>query len=363
MSKAIARTPTPPGPTKAARASAAERMRSQLGDFWGKPLLGLPHGMDLLWTMYITVTASDPTPDAVSFYRALCQKNAAAYRTSDVWVAPDSMSTRIAEHPFLTNSSVVIGNLEDAAPARDGLVYFPNPIRLFDLHPIHGLAWHMNGTGDALELDIETITATRLIPSRLPPMLAATTKLPSTPFCPNGLAHLADRVLAGSSNYELFGAPGPSTTLALLLAFWELRRPTTPDAPGDQAASAAPDEDLLSVPQYRISKSKSKSKSKSRQRPRKREIRIIQEPRHITTSSDMEPDSAGTGPKWREGTLRWEVSAKWQNRCPNPHQHRAIVEAGGVCRPVRVRVKDHANGPKGRPIDPRRAVRIVPERP
>ncbi|MFE4304813.1 hypothetical protein ACFRR6_01855 [Streptomyces sp. NPDC056891] len=360
MAKAIARTPTLPGPTKAARASAAERMRSQLADFWGKPILGLPHGMDLLWTMYITVTANDPTPDAVAFYRALCQKNAAAYRSSDVWVAPDSMSTRITEHPFLTNASVVIGNLEDAAPARDGLVYFPNPIQLFDLHPIHGIAWHMDGTGDDLELDIETITATSLIPSRLPPMLAATTKLTSTPFCPNGLAHLADRVLAGSSNFELFGAPGPSTTLALLLAFWELRRPTTPlDTPDDQSTSAAPDEDLLTVPQYRASGNKSKRK----QRPRKREIRIIQEPRHNSASTDVEPDSTGTGPKWREDTLRWEVSAQWQNRCPNPHQHRAIVEAGGVCNPVRVRVKDHTNGPKGRSVDPRRAVRIVPERP
>ncbi|MEV6676260.1 hypothetical protein AB0N09_05235 [Streptomyces erythrochromogenes] len=107
----------PPGPTTAARAGTAERMRSQLADFWGKPTRGVPNGMDLLQTMYITVTANDATWDALTYYRTHCQKHAAAYRSSDVWVAPDSMGARIAEHPFLTNASIVIGNLEDAAPA------------------------------------------------------------------------------------------------------------------------------------------------------------------------------------------------------------------------------------------------------
>lgn len=361
MAKAIAPAPTLPGAANAARASAAERMRAQLADFWGKPVLGRPLGMHLLWTMYTSVTTNDPTPNAATYYSDLCRKNAAAYRSSDVWVAPDRMGTRITEHPFLTNDSVVIGNLEDVAPARDGLVYFPTPIQLSEMHPIHGIAWHMDGSGEGLELDIETITATRLIPSRLPPMLTATTKLPSTPFCPNGLANLADRVLAGSGAFELFGAPGPATTLALLLAFWELRCPTIrQDTTDDQDPREAPDEDLLTVPQHRTSS----TKSKRNQRPRKREIRIIHEPRHISASgADAEPDSAGRGLKWKESTLRWEVSAKWQNRCPNPHQHRAIIEAGGVCKPVRVRVKDHTNGPKDRPVDTRRAVRIVPERP
>ncbi|MFD4247305.1 hypothetical protein ACFWP3_37815 [Streptomyces sp. NPDC058525] len=270
------------------------------------------------------------------------------------------MGARIAEHPFLTNASIVTGNLEDAAPARDGLVYFPTPIQMFDLHPIHGVAWHMEGTGDDLELGIETISATRLIPTRLPPLLAATTQLPRTPFCPNGLALLSNRVLAGYSNFELFGAPGPSTTLALLLAFWDLRRPTNAqDAPTGPALDEVSDEDILTISQHATTG----TKRKHNKAPRKRKIRIIREPVHgASPDASAQSDTDDGGPKWKDDTLRWEVSAKWQNRCPNPHEHRAIIEAGGECKPVRVRVKEHTNGPKDRPVDPRRAVRIIPDR-
>ncbi|MGW1615647.1 hypothetical protein ACWCQZ_40610 [Streptomyces sp. NPDC002285] len=363
MSKTITPAPIPAAaPTAVGLAHHAERMRARLADFWGKPIRGVPHGMDLFQAMYVTVTSDDPAPDAFRSYLAQCTNFAAAYRTSDVWVAPHSMGDRITEHPFVNNASVVVGNLEDAAPARDGLVYFPTPIRLDDLHPLYGIAWHMEGTGDELVLDMETITATRLIPTRLPPLLAASTQLPRGPYCPNGVTTLHDGALGGYSNYELFGAPGPASSLALLLAFWDLRRPT--DVPD---ALTTPDEDVVSVPQNGSTGTKPSGHGRrnrhSNRGARKRRIRIIREPAHAQSASDRpQLVSDASGPKWKEDTLRWEVSTRHQNRCPNPHQHRAIIEAGGECKPISVPVQAHVNGPRGRDVDPRRAVRIVPDR-
>ncbi|MCX4826906.1 hypothetical protein OG883_45550 [Streptomyces sp. NBC_01142] len=361
-----------PAPILEARAHQAERLRTQLADFWGKPLRGIPCGMDLLRTMFITVTAQDLTHDAALHYLALCDNNAAAYRTSDVWVAPHSMGQRITEHPFLTTDSITVGNLEDIARARDGLVYFPTPIHLDGLHPLSGLAWHMEGTGDDLTVDFETITDTRLIPTSLPPLLAATTKLPLSPYCPNGLATLHGDVLNGYSNPDLFGAPGPATILALLLAFWDLCRPTdAPDDPDSPEAVDAADEDIVNVPQHTNTGTKNTGrnrKNKNNRRPaRKRPIRIIRESAHTPTAATGQPrptdgTADASGSNWKDDTLRWEVSQKYQNRCPNPHQHRAIIEAGGECKPVRVPVKAHVNGPRGRDVDPRRTVRIVPDR-
>jgi hypothetical protein len=132
-----------PAPILEARAHQAERLRTQLADFWGKPLRGIPYGMDFLQTMFITVTAQDLPLDAAPHYFTLCDNNAAAYRTSDVWVAPHSMGQRLTEHPFLRGDTITADtadNLEDIARARDGLVYFPTPIYLDDLHPLYGLA-------------------------------------------------------------------------------------------------------------------------------------------------------------------------------------------------------------------------------
>ncbi|MFC8021628.1 hypothetical protein [[Kitasatospora] papulosa] len=351
-----------PALTAEARAQHAERMRAQLADFWGKPLRGIPYGMDLLRTMFITVTAYDLHLNGAMHYLDVCDNNAAAYRTSDVWVAPHSMGQRIAEHVHLTSDNITVGNLEDIAPARDGLVYFPTPIRLDGLHPIYGLAWHMVGTDEDLIVDFETITATHLIPTRLAPTLVASTKLPRTPYCPNGLATLHGNVLNGYSNPHPFGAAGPATILALVLTFWGLRRPTTRDTP-DTA-----DEHIVIVPHHTAQGTKSRARGRGRKnkRParaqRKREIRIIHEPAQAPAPTGQHRSAADTtGPNWKEDTLRWEVSLKYQNRCPNPHQHRAIIEAGGECKPVRVPVRAHVNGPKGRDIDPRRAVRVVPD--
>ncbi|MFH8257567.1 hypothetical protein [Streptomyces roseolus] len=348
--------------TTEARAHHAERMRAQLADFWGKPLRGIPHGMDLLRTMFITVTACDLHLDGAMYYFDLCNNNAAAYRTSDVWVAPHGMGQRIAEHQYLASGDFTLGNLEDIAPARDGLVYFPTPIHLDNLHPIYGLAWHMAGTGDDLVVDFETITATRLIHTRLPSMLAASTRLPRTPYCPNGMATLRGDVLNGYSTPALFGAAGPATILALLLSFWDLRRPTAaPDNPD------AVEEDIVSVFQRTTKSTKPRRRGRKRKHParapRKRHIRIIHEPAHTpTTTSQPRPTTDTTGPNWKDTTLRWEVTRTYQNRCPNPNQHRAIIEAGGECKPVLVPVKAHVNGPKGRDIDPRRTVRVIADR-
>ncbi|MFC7912402.1 hypothetical protein [Streptomyces sp. NPDC057386] len=363
MTKTTPFAPIPAAPpTVTGLARHAERMRARLADFWGKPVRGVPLGMDLFQAMYITMTGEDPTTDALSAYLAQCANFAAAYRTSDVWVAPHSMGEGITTHPFVNNDSVVAGNLEDAAPARDGLVYFPTPISLDDLHPLYGMAWHMEGTGDELVLDVETITATRLIPTRLPPRLAASAELPRGPYCPNGVITLHEGMLGGYSNYRLFGAPDPASSLAILLAFWDLRRPA--DAPD---TLTTPDEDVVSVPQNDSTGAKPTSRSRKNKRSnrtvRKRRIRIIREPVHAQAPSD--PARAATddsGPKWKDDTLRWEVSARYQNRCPNPRQHRAIIEAGGECKPIRVPVQAHVNGPRGRDVDPRRAVRIVPHR-
>lgn len=354
-------------------AQHAERLRAQLADFWGKPVRGLPYGADLMASMHLTATGRDlvDDPNAIGLYFTMCANFADAYRTSDVWVAPHSMADRIARHPLVNNDSVIVGNLEDAAPARDGLTYFPTPIQLDDLHPIHGIAWHMEGTGNNLAFAVETITATRHVPTRLPRRLAASTKLPRAPYIPNGITTLYEGILRGYSNPHLFGAPDKATALALVLAFWELRRPTAPDDGTPDCEGL--EEDTLTVPQHINTGTKNTGRTRknktNRRAVRKRRIRIIREPAHAPAHTGQaeataeRADAAHTsGPNWKDDTLRWEVTERYQNRCPNPHQHRAIIEAGGECKPVRVPVKAHFNGPKGRDIDPRRSVRIVPDR-
>ncbi|WP_158104043.1 hypothetical protein, partial [Streptomyces carpinensis] len=173
----------------------------------------------------------------------------------------------------MNHDSVIVGNLEDAAPARDGLAYFPTPIQLDDLHPIHGVAWHMEGSGHDLAVAVETITPTRLLPTLLPLRLAESLHLLHSPLCPNSVTTLFEGILSGYSNPALWGAPDSGTALALVLAFWELRRPDGPSH----------DEDTLSVPQHASggTKTTGRNRKKRGQRPvRKRRIRIIREPAH-----------------------------------------------------------------------------------
>ncbi|MEU7061920.1 hypothetical protein [Streptomyces sp. NPDC046197] len=161
------------------------------------------------------------------------------------------------------------------------------------------------------------------------------------------------------------------------MAFWDLRAPIARDA--DSSGDADTGEDTLTVLQHAEpghgtkKPGRSRKSKRTKQSPRKRRVRVIREPAHKqapgtkeeptnTADANAAPDRI-PAPNWKEDTLRWEVSMKHQNRCPNPHQHRAIIEAGGECKPVLVPVKAHVNGPKGRDVDPRRTVRIVPDRP
>ncbi|MGW3932902.1 hypothetical protein ACWECC_33135, partial [Streptomyces microflavus] len=266
----------------------AEHTRAQLAHFWDKPLpgTGIPLGMDLLFTMFDTATGQALTFDRASHLAGLCASNAAAYRTSEVWVAPHTMGQRMTAHPYLSGRTITAGNLEDLAPARDGLVYFPTPIHLSDLHPVHGLAWHMSGTGDDLTTDFETLTATPLVPTRLPLPHAYTLKLPRTPYCPNGLATLHRNVLHGYSNAAMLGAPAPPTILALLLAFWDLRRPAPHDTEesGDRQIT---DEDVVTIPQHPANKHRRTGRNKrGGHTPARRRIRVIREPAHTPGPGD-----------------------------------------------------------------------------
>ncbi|MFC8349965.1 hypothetical protein [Streptomyces sp. NPDC057280] len=87
--------------------------------------------------MHLTATGRDLVhyPDAIGLYFTMCANFADACRTSEVWVARRSMADRIARHPLVNNNSVIVGNLEDAAPARDGLACFPTPIYFDDCIP------------------------------------------------------------------------------------------------------------------------------------------------------------------------------------------------------------------------------------
>ncbi|MGW6145711.1 hypothetical protein, partial [Streptomyces sp. NPDC055140] len=351
------------GRTAIDHAHVAERMRAQLVDFWGKPVRGVPRGGDLMASMHLTATGRDlvEDPDAIALYFTMCANFANAYRDSDVWVAPCSMGDRIAQHPFVNTERISVVDLPDSAPARDGLVYFPTPIDLDGLHPVHGLAWHLTGTGNDVAIAIETITATHHVPTRLPPLIAASTKLPLGPYCPNSVTTLYEGVLCGYGNPHPFGAPDRANALRLVLAFWELRAPTTPDDPDSPDAATAPGEDIVKVPQHTAAGTQSPARGRKNKRtgkaPRSRRIRIIREPVHTPTEQERPatgPTRAASEPKWKDDTLRWKVGEKWQNRCPNPHQHRAIIEAGGECEPVRVRVKLNSNVPTGRSVDPRR---------
>ncbi|WP_327411357.1 hypothetical protein OG458_42225 (plasmid) [Streptomyces sp. NBC_01281] len=315
----------------------------------------------------------------IDVYRDLCASAGAAFRASEVWLAPHSMADQLATHPLVNQDYVLIDTLEDIAPARDGFVYFPRPIRLNDLHPMYGLAWHMQLTGEDLAFSAETITDTRLIPTRLPPQLANSIRLPLAPYCPNSLTTHVYGKLVSYGNPDPFGAPDAATVLALVLAFWDLRAPMARNAedPGDPSE----DEDTVSVvqqdgplPGTKKSAHGRKNKRSTQSGP-KRRIRVIRESPYLPARA---PDTREDGPaateagamapepipqpSWKDETLRWEVSMKFQNRCPNPHQHRAIIEAGGECKPTKVPVKAHFNGPKGRDVDPRRTVRIVPDR-
>ncbi|MDX3020042.1 hypothetical protein [Streptomyces acidiscabies] len=319
----------------------AEQLRAELTDFWGRPHLGVPLGADLTQAMLFTDNGGDIgfRPELAPAHLFLCEQISDAFDGSTVWAAPHAMTRAISAYPLLAEEDGLSHVREEDAPARDGLVYFPHPITGHSAHPIYGLAWQMTGgagTGDPIGLACHTITRTRLIPTLLP-AIAHPRHWAETALSCNSLVLLEspDRPAVVMGRPLLWGAPDPQTTLRLILAFWSLRPPR------DQ-------EDERSVPQ-RTSK-----KNKKGARPKRRRVRVIRE-NALTRPAG---ESTGVTRHWNDDTLRWQVEEKWQWRCPDPRRHAEIIASGGTCPKVRVKVKAHDNGPKGRSLDPRRAVRI-----
>jgi hypothetical protein len=330
--------------THAQAAFRAEQLRAELTDFWGTPHKGAPLGADLIQALTFTSTGIDVTsaaePDLIEAHRRICAQTSAAFDKAAVWVAPQRMTQAITAHPLVTGEACEPNDLEAAAPARNGLVYFPEPIETLSAYPVHALAWQLERAAEdgLVSLAVETISTTRLIPAKLPheagPTHLATTELSTNSLTVTGPAMNGLTIPFGDT--EVWGAPAPKTAILLTLAFWDLRPPQ------DQ-------EEEASFPQ------RTKGKAKKGKRLANRRVRIIRE--SAVTHPAAEP--TGSAHTWNEKTLRWEVAAKLQWRCPNPHQHRAIVEAGGTCPKVQVLVKAHTNGPKGRAVDQRRTVRIA----
>lgn len=359
------------------RTAQANRLRRQLTDVWGKPIRGLPRGMDLLQAMDAAGMDRDisyhrPLYDG---YRTLCRQLAASLRTCEVWGAPDSMATWLAAHPTLNRNSLILGPWIDRAGFSRGLVHFPVPVQLKGVLPIHGLFWQLDEDETTTALMVQTIAETAAVEQCLPPQLRASVKFPASELCPNSVSVVARGQASTVSDPRSFGALAPDTAIALALAFWELRASTTPE-PGaapepDTApeASADPWAQEATVTVF-DTPAVSKRKRNRKRAPQRRAIRIIEEPATAPhapeTNADTEHRPQGTMQremKWHEDTNRWKVSERKQYRCPDPSRHRSIIEAGGTCEKVLVTVKEHLNGPKGRPVDDRDTVRLIAGQP
>lgn len=359
------------------RAAQANRLRRQLTDLWGKSIGGLPRGMDLLQAMDAAGQDRDisdhrPLRDG---YRTLCRQLAAELRTCEVWGAPDSMATRLAAHPTLTRNSLILGPWIDRARFSSGLVHFPVPVQLEGVLPIHGLFWQLDEDETATELMVQTIAETAAVAQCLPPQLRASVKFPASEFCPNSLSVMIRGRASTVSDPRSFGALDPDTAIALALAFWELRAFTTPEpgpAPEPDAAPEAPAEPWAQEATVTVFDTPAVSKRNTKRAPQRHAIRIIEEPAtaphapDTNTDTDAEDRRRGTTQremKWREDTNRWKVTERKQYRCPDPSRHRTIIDAGGTCDKVQVTVKEHLNGPKGRPVDDRDTVRLIKGQP
>ncbi|MFD6335344.1 hypothetical protein ACFWGI_37985 [Streptomyces niveus] len=335
----------------------AEQLRAELQDFWGTSHRGSPLGAHLTQSLLISRSDISHRPElAEAHITTMCRDISRAYDNSTVWAAPHTMTRAITEHPLLATTDIdavisarlvpALVALEEAAPARDGLIYFPYPVESLSAHPIHALAWHMHGGANSntpVSLDVHTMTRTALIPTLLPPS-AQPRHLATTRLSTNSITILGSPTSTpiAMGDPRMWGAPAPETALILLLAFWLLRPPQ------DQ-------EFERSTPQ-RANKSKKKGKGA---RPKNRRVRVIHE--NAFARSAAEP--VGATHHWNDDTLRWRVEEAWQWRCPNPHAHRQIIESGGTCPKVKVKVKAHQNGPKGRALDTRRTVRIPTTKP
>nr|BEK71325.1 hypothetical protein KPHV_85520 [Kitasatospora purpeofusca] len=320
-------------------AEAAEQMRSHLADFFGKPVRGLPVSMDFVQAMQFGRTGHDICDDqgAVQAHLSWARMMSKSLDgQAQVWVASPSLTGAMTKHDLVAGSDGYLLEGADEAPAPVGLLHFPDPITGLSDLPIHGIAWDLVGTGEELQLSITALTATAGLIAALPPLLRPNHQ-PKSPYAPNAMVIAVPQVsteIQSFGHHPSWGAAPTSVIVGLLLAFWDLR--------------AVFEHDERTVAQ--------RTGQGTKRRVKFRAVRVIREAatRHTGT-----PVPTGDGHHWGEETLRWSVEERWSWRCPNPRDHRAIIEAGGTCPKVRTLVKGHVNGPRGRALDERRAVRIT----
>ncbi|MFF2378400.1 hypothetical protein ACFVUW_28825 [Streptomyces xiamenensis] len=318
-------------------AEAAEQMRADLADFFGRRIGGLPLALDFIRDMHLSRASQDIAEDrnVLKFHLDRIRTIAKNLDQAQVWVTSPALTSAIADHELVTSSDGYLLANTDEAPAPVGVVYFPTPITDASDLPIHGLAWESAGSGEQIQLSVIALTSTTDLYGFLPPLLLPEHKT-TAPHTPNTMVLAVPQVSTTIQSYGHhpdWGAAPASVLVGLLLAFWDLR--------------PAFEHDERTV--------RRKTGKGRKIRVKFRPVRVIRE---AATRYSGEPLPAEHGQQWGEETLRWTVEERWSWRCPNPHQHKAIVEAGGTCPKVRVRVKEHVNGPKDRPLDTRRAVRM-----
>ncbi|MFB8290166.1 hypothetical protein [Kitasatospora purpeofusca] len=319
-------------------AAGAEQMRSHLADFFGKPVGGLPISMDYVQAMQFGRTGHDISDnrDAVQAHLSWISMMSRNLDGAQVWVASPALTDAMTEHDLVTSSDGYLLEGASEAPAPVGLLHLPVPITGLSDLPIHGIAWDLAGTGEELQLSITALTETAGLAAALPPLLHPNHQ-PTSPYVPNAMVIAVPQVstkIQSFGHHPSWGAAPTSVIVGLLLAFWDLR--------------AVFEHDERTVAQ--------RTGQGRKRRVKFRAVRVIREAatRHTGT-----PVPTGDGHHWGEATLRWPVEERWSWRCPNPRDHRAIIEAGGTCPKVRALVKEHVNGPRGRALDERRAVRIT----
>lgn len=319
-------------------AVTAEQMRTDLADFLGKRTGGASAALDLLRAMHLSRTGWDFAADqqSVKLHLDRVTDMSRSLDHAQVWVASPGLTAAVVDHELVTSSDGYLLESTDEAPAPVGVVLFADPITDASDLPIYGLAWESEGAGESLHLAVTALTRASDLYDTLPTRFLPRRRDRNV-YTPNAMVLAVSQVSTSIQSYgdhAHWGAAPASVLVGLLLAFWDLR--------------PAFEHDEQTVTQ-KIGKGR-------KLRVKFRPVRVIRETatRHTGT-----PVSAEHEHRWAEQTLRWKVQERWSWRCPNPHNHKAIIEAGGSCPKVRVRVKEHVNGPKGRQLDPRRAARIT----
>ncbi|MER8120654.1 hypothetical protein [Streptomyces sp. NPDC094031] len=318
-------------------AVTAEQMRADLADFLGRRANGASAAVDLLRAMHLSRTGWDfaVDPESVKLHLGRVTDMSRNLDNAQVWVASPALTAAVTDHELVTSSDGYLLESTDEAPAPVGVVLFADPITDASDLPIYGLAWESEGTGENLQLAVTALTRASGLYDTLPPRFLPQRRDRSL-HTPNAMVLAVSQVSTSIQSYghhPHWGAAPASILVGLLLAFWDLR--------------PAFEHDERTVTQ--------KTGKGRKLRVKFRPVRVIRE---TATRYTGTPVPAEHEHQWAEQTLRWKVQEQWSWRCPNPRNHKAIIEAGGTCPKVRVRVREHVNGPKGRELDPRSAVRI-----